>query len=211
MADKIELSVLRFIADNGPSTMLDMAGALGVATAEMNDILREGVRSNFIGRDYDKESKSIIYMLARRGRDALEEHDLAQQIKQRDPDHLLERIADLEERISLSESSLAAAAGLIGEFIAADDGKAQFMVSVDGASAPRHIHGTEDEARAEAMRIAHMNNNLTKTIRVLKLVDTLNVSSNTVKTATWSSGLEEGEAPANCTEQCGHCKEACRA
>ena len=212
MADKIELRILRFIADNGPSSMIDIANAMSVATEEMNSILRDGLREHYLGREYDKESKSIIYALRRRGRNALEEHDLAQQIKQnlRDPDNLLARIAELEERLSLSESALAAATDLIAELVDADDVD-QYMVSVDGASSPRHIHNSEEEARVEAMRLAELATNVTKPVRVLKLVDTLIVSTSTVKTAQWSSELGENEAPANCTEQCGHCKEQCRA
>lgn len=214
MADKIELNVLRFIEENGPSTMLDMAASLNIATAEMKDILREGVRSGFLGRDYDKESKSIIYMLARRGRDAIEEHDLAQQIKQRDPNYLLERISELETQLAMANSALHASMQLNEELIN-DSGKAesagQYIVFVDGGLPPMHVHDDEESARTEALRISSINNSLAKTIRVVKLVDTLNVSVNTVKSAEWSSGIKQGEAPANSPEQCGHCKEQCRA
>ena len=210
---EIEFRVLHFIHANAPATSIQIAQALKIDSQEMLDILREGVRHNFIKREYDEDNRCIVYLLGSRGRNAIEEAQIAEQIKRRDPDLLLERIAELEFQLALSNRALRASMQLNEELInnsEEDESPGKFMVSVDGASAPRHIHGTEDEARAEAMRIAHMAINH-KTIRVLKLVDTLNVSVDTVKTATWSSGIEEGEAPANCTEHCGHCKEQCRA
>lgn len=211
---EIEFRVLHFISANAPVTSIQIAQALNIDSQEMLDILREGARHNFIKREYDEDNGCIVYLLGSRGRHAIEEAQIAQQAKHRDPDFLLERIAELESQLALANSALRASMQLNEELIndsGEDESSGKFMVSVDGAGAPRHIHGTEDEARAEAMRIASRNNNLTTTIRVLKLVDTLNVSTNTVKSAEWSSNLEQGEAPANCTEHCGHCKEQCRA
>lgn len=209
---EIEFRVLHFINANAPVTSIQIAQALNIDSQEMLDILREGARHNFIKREYDEDNCCIVYLLGSRGRHAIEEAQIAQQAKHRDPDFLLERIAELETQLALANSALLASMQLNEELIndsGEDESHGKFMVSVDGKYAPTHIHDTEESARAEALRIAGIDNKAT--IRVLKLVDTLNVSTNTVKSAEWSSDLEQGEAPANCTEHCGHCKEQCRA
>lgn len=211
---EIEFRVLHFINANAPVTSIQIAQALNIDSQEMLDILREGARHNFIKREYDEDNRCIVYLLGSRGRHAIEEAQIAEQIKRRDPDLLLERIAELETQLALANSALRASMQLNEELIndsGEDESPGKFMVSVDGASSPRHIHNSEEEARVEAMRLAELATNVTKPVRVLKLVDTLIVSTSTVKTAQWSSELGENEAPANCTEQCGHCKEQCRA
>lgn len=209
---EIEFRVLHFIHANAPATSIQIAQALKIDSQEMLDILREGVRHNFIKREYDEDNSCIVYLLGSRGRHAIEEAQIAEQIKRRDPDLLLERIAELESQLALANSALRASMQLNEELIndsGKDGSSGKFMVSVDGKHAPKQIHDTEESARAEALRIAGIDNKAT--IRVLKLVDTLNVSISTVKSAEWSSDLEQGEAPANCTEHCGHCKEQCHA
>lgn len=210
MEKKIEIRVLEHIDANGPTSLTKLAEVVSAGIEEMNEILRDGVRLKFLGREYDKEQRCVVYTMLSRGRNSLSEHHRVEEETRNSPDVLLARIEELEVMLRAAQGALTASMQLSEELIAqGDEEGGVFMVSVDGAGAPRHIHKTENEARDEAMRLAALPGNADKTIRVLKLVDTLNVG--TVRTATWSSDIEEGEAPGNCTEQCGQCAEAFRA
>ena len=139
MEKKIEIMALEYIDANGPTSLTKLAEVVGAGIEETNEILRDGVRLKFLGREYDKEQRCVVYTMLARGRNSLAEHHRVEDEQRNSPDVLLARIEELEANLRKAQSALVASMQLNEELIAlCDEEGSVFMVSVDGAGAPRH-------------------------------------------------------------------------
>lgn len=203
--DSVEMRILRHIDANGPASSVELAKLTSVGIETITDILRDGVRQRFIGREYDEDHCCVVYTIAARGRNALADDNAANAPRPKTKEQLLlERVEELDSKLRLAENALQASNALLTELVNQPEESGPYMVSVnDTMASPKEF---SDVADAKAFAERHVNVMNQGTIRVLRLVDTLAINTASMTTAVWASA--EQEMNKACNEQCGHCSEA---
>lgn len=182
--DNLLLSAIRIIATEGVANEQKIADALGISIDEA-------------GKKLD--------MLVSLGVLKREEMPQSGQARETEVNFLRQKVADLEKTLALANAALRAGSQLINELSEGEECSA-YMVSVDGADAPRVAHATIESAREEAERIAAHKRNAT--IRILAVVDVLHVQTQETKSLDWERSPAEGGREESCDNSCEGCPNA---
>lgn len=180
--DSIIQRIVRLITIEGAVTEQQVADTLGISVAEAEENLRALTALGYLNMSEDAPTEEA-----------------------KEVERLRNKVAQLENTLALANAALRAGSQLINELSEGDECTA-YIVSVDGADAPRVVHATVEAAREEAERIAAHKRNAT--IRILAVVDVLHVQTQETKSLDWERAPAEGGREESCDNSCEGCPNA---